>query len=333
MNYRSGIAIVLSNTTTRMNSNSNAVPGLKSKKRFAARLRKLRWSIYHAENRTDVHGLLNKYKKLVGEFLGKFELRLKSHEVGIWKKKLSQTVKDVNSPQKTYTKVNSIWYNRAKNVQHPQMLKQDVMSMPETMNKLDAILVKLMEIESVLNGYENSKKLCGNVILDAREDKIGDVHTTNVALTDLDVDPRGDYGTARNASKDVASKKGKITLVKEVSNGDDNSVVDQDILPTESTRFGQACIRVLSVLDNNPVEKFDAKDASKNALDCLYLVEIWRELQESRMEMPRCLEQKVGEYLINAVNQLEDMKVKTAGERELIDVATTGMKNCIRCYF
>ena len=233
MYYRSGIAIMLSNTTTKMNSSSNAVPRLKSKKRFAARLRKLRWCIYHAENRTDVHNLLEKYKKLVGEFLGKFKLRLKSHEVGIWKKKLSQTVKDVNSPQKSYTKVNSIWYNRAKNVQHPQMLKQDVMSMPETMKKLDAILVKLMEIVSLLNGNENSKKSCGNESLDAREDKIGDVHTTNVALTDLDVDPHGDYGAAGNASKDVTSKKGKTTLVKEVSNGDDNDVVDQDILPTD----------------------------------------------------------------------------------------------------
>ena len=87
------------------------------------------------------------------------------------------------------------------------------------------------------------------------------------------------------------------------------------------------------MLDNNPVEKFDAKDASKNALDCLYLVEIWRELQESRKEIPRCLEQKVGEYFIDAVNQLEDMKVNTAGGRELIDVATNGMRNCIRCYF
>ena len=254
MNYQSGISILLSYTTTRMNSNSNAVPGLKSKKRFAARLRKLRWCIYHAENRTDVHNLLEKYKKLVGEFLGKFKLRLKSHEVGIWKKKLSQTVKDVNSPKKSYTKVNSIWYNRAKNVQHPQMLKQDVMSMPETMKKLNAILVKLTEILSLLNGNENSKKPCGNDSLDAREDKL-DVHTTNVARTDLDVDPNGDYGAAGNASKDVTSKKGKTTLVKEVSNGDDNDVVEQGILPTESTRFGQACIRALSVLDNNPVEK------------------------------------------------------------------------------
>ena len=74
------------------------------------------------------------------------------------------------------------------------------------------------------------------------------------------------------------SGSGKTTLVKEVSNGDDNDVVDQDILPTESTRFGQACIRVLSVLDNNPVEKFDARDVSKNALDCLYLVEIYKSL-------------------------------------------------------
>ena len=53
-------------------------------------------SVGLAENRTDVHNLLEKYKKLVGEFLGEFKLRLKSHEVGIWKKKLSQTVKDVN---------------------------------------------------------------------------------------------------------------------------------------------------------------------------------------------------------------------------------------------
>ena len=30
----------------------------------------------------------------------------------------------------------------------------------------------------------------------------------------------------------------KTTLIKDFSNGDDNSIIDQDILPNESTRIG-----------------------------------------------------------------------------------------------
>ena len=59
---------------------SNIVPSQKSQKRFAARLRKLRWDIYH-EEKSKVNILLEKYKTLIGEFLEKFKMKLKSHEV------------------------------------------------------------------------------------------------------------------------------------------------------------------------------------------------------------------------------------------------------------
>ena len=50
---------------------SNIVPSQKSQKRFAARLRKLRWEIYH-EEKSKVNILLEKYKTLIGEFLNKY---------------------------------------------------------------------------------------------------------------------------------------------------------------------------------------------------------------------------------------------------------------------
>ena len=71
---------------------SISVPSIKSMKQASARLRKLRWKIYHERKKSKVRKLLDEYKTRVGEFLDKFKDRLKLHEVGIWKEKLNQTV-------------------------------------------------------------------------------------------------------------------------------------------------------------------------------------------------------------------------------------------------
>ena len=89
---------------------SNTVPNLKSMKEASARLRRLRWKIYHEGKKSKVKNLLDNYKTLVGEFLDKFKTRLKTHEVGIWKNKLNQTVKDAFSPRKAKAKANNVWY-------------------------------------------------------------------------------------------------------------------------------------------------------------------------------------------------------------------------------
>jgi len=73
-----------------------------------------RWRIYHEGKKSKVRYPLDQYKNLVGEFLDKFKTRLKQHEVGIWKKKLNQTVKDAFSPRKTQAKANNIWHVNAK---------------------------------------------------------------------------------------------------------------------------------------------------------------------------------------------------------------------------
>ena len=110
---------------------SNIVPSQKSQKRFAARLRKLRWEIYH-EEKSKVNILLEKYKTLIGEFLKKFKTKLKSHEVGIWKQKLNQTIMDATSPKKSnvkgnsYSIVNSLWIGGvAENVMNSKSLKKN----------------------------------------------------------------------------------------------------------------------------------------------------------------------------------------------------------------
>ena len=87
-----------------MNDGSKIVPSLKSMKRFTAKLRKLRWRIYH-EAKSNAIIILEKYKTLVGEFLEKFKMRLKAHEVGLSKEKLSQTIVYANSPQEIKKKV------------------------------------------------------------------------------------------------------------------------------------------------------------------------------------------------------------------------------------
>ena len=91
-----------------VNSTRKVGPGLvptrKSQKRFAAKLRKLRWEAYHEDEESKVKMILKKYKTLIGEFLVKYEMTLKSHEVDIWKEKLNQTVKDTVSPKKSDVK-------------------------------------------------------------------------------------------------------------------------------------------------------------------------------------------------------------------------------------
>ena len=53
---------MLVNTTRKVYS--NVVPSQKSQKRFAARLRKLRWEAYHEEEESKVKMILKKYKTL-----------------------------------------------------------------------------------------------------------------------------------------------------------------------------------------------------------------------------------------------------------------------------
>ena len=66
----------LFNTTTTKNGSYN-VPSFKSMKRYAARLRNLRWKIYHEEKKSNVKSILDKYKIPVGEILDLFKTRLK----------------------------------------------------------------------------------------------------------------------------------------------------------------------------------------------------------------------------------------------------------------
>ena len=72
-------------------------PSHTSLRRSTSRLRKLRWSIYEKirlkEN--DVKSVLGYYKSLIMRFIKRFSMRLKPKEPGIWKEKLSRTVKDV----------------------------------------------------------------------------------------------------------------------------------------------------------------------------------------------------------------------------------------------
>jgi len=147
---------------------SNIVPSHKSQKRFASRLRKLRWEIYH-EEKSKVKILLEKYKTLVGEFLEKFKMKLKSHEVGIWKEKLNQTIMDATSPKKSnvkgnsYSMVNSLWFGGvAENVMNSKSLKMNERPIPEEiMRKLDDVLLKLTEVKSLLDGKDVPSKFVG----------------------------------------------------------------------------------------------------------------------------------------------------------------------------
>ena len=61
------------------------------------RLRKIRWNIYQKIRLgdKDVKGVLGYYRSLIKRFLKRFSAKLKPREPGIWKEKLSKTVRDV----------------------------------------------------------------------------------------------------------------------------------------------------------------------------------------------------------------------------------------------
>ena len=159
---------MLVNSTRKVHS--KFIPTRKSQKRFAAKLRKLRWEAYHEEEESKVKKILEKYKTMIGEFMVKFKTTLKTHEVDIWKEKLNQTVKDTVSPKKSdvkgksYAMVNSLWSGgRAQNVMNFKSLKKKDVPMPdEIMRKLDDVLLKLDEIKCLLNGKNVPSKLVGN---------------------------------------------------------------------------------------------------------------------------------------------------------------------------
>jgi hypothetical protein len=70
-----------------------------AKKRFSARLRKIRWSIYKniRSRKRNVMRILCRYKKLVNKFLETFSSKLKPREISIWKEKLAKTCGDVQA--------------------------------------------------------------------------------------------------------------------------------------------------------------------------------------------------------------------------------------------
>ena len=159
---------ILVNSTRKVDS--KFIPTRKSQKRFAAKLRKLRWEAYHEEEESKVKKILKKYKTLIGEFLVKFKMTLKSHEVDIWKEKLNKTVKDTVSPKKSdvkgesYAMVNSLWLGgSAQDVMKSKSLKKnDVPTPVEIMRKLDDVLLRLDEVKCLLEVKDVPREIVGN---------------------------------------------------------------------------------------------------------------------------------------------------------------------------
>ena len=68
-----------------------------TKRRFSARLRKMRWAIYNTNpsRRRKLTRILKHYKKLVKQFLEEFSSEFKPKEISIWNEKVVKTVEDV----------------------------------------------------------------------------------------------------------------------------------------------------------------------------------------------------------------------------------------------
>ena len=70
-----------------------------AKKRFSARLRKIRWLIYKniRSRKRNLTKIPSRYKKLIKKFLETFSSKLQPREISIWKEKLAKTCDDVQA--------------------------------------------------------------------------------------------------------------------------------------------------------------------------------------------------------------------------------------------
>ena len=259
---------ILVNSTRKVGS--SFVPTRKSQKRFAAKLRKLRWEAYHEEEESKVKKILEKYKTMIGEFMVKFKTTLKTHEVDIWKEKLNQTVKDTVSPKKSdvkgksYAMVNSLWSGgSAQNVMNFKSLKKkDVPTPDEIMRKLDDVLLKLDEIKCLLNGKDVPSKFVGNngsmkgldteKVLDDK-DKTEVVVDETLGNVDDEADNHSDVG-----GKDTHFR-GVVAI--DVSTGDAERVLDvnphrmrkmklkKSIVTSEVAAMGKYAYKVIDARD------------------------------------------------------------------------------------
>ena len=87
------------------------VPSTTAKKRFAAKLRKIRWRIYRDIDlmKGNIKKSLKYYEKQVHLFLKDFSKKLKPKEPSIWKEKVAKTSVDVHASQRNKkTKVMTI---------------------------------------------------------------------------------------------------------------------------------------------------------------------------------------------------------------------------------
>ena len=270
---------MLVNSTRKVGS--RFVPTRKSQKRFAAKLRKLRWEAYHEEEESKVKKILEKYKTMIGEFMVKFKTTLKTHEVDIWKEKLNQTVKDTVSPKKSdvkgksYAMVNSLWSGgSAQNVMNFKSLKKkDVPTPDEIMRKLDDVLLKLDEIKCLLNGKDVPSKFVGNNSsmkgLDT-EKVLDDKDKTEVVVDETlgNVDDEADNHS--NVGGKDTHFRGVVTI--DVSTGDAERVLDvnphrmrkmklkKSIVTSEVVAMGKHAYKVIDARDKTKVVG-DALDA------------------------------------------------------------------------
>ena len=340
---------------------SNSVPSVKSMKRASARLRRLRWRIYHEGKKSKVQYLLDEYKDLVGEFLDKFKTRLKQHEVGIWKKKLNQTVKDAFSPRKTQAKANNIWHVNAINVTNSESLKENCKSTPEIEMKLDEILLKLAKLQSLLevkivpsNIVKNTNSIRAldvectlenveKAVDDALDEMIDKNATATKHVNDaiaegvLDVDPKAKSTRKRKESTPVISEvtpEGNTTFDEEVCDDDADDAVDQNnphLVGWDESQANDAYASIYSIMKKNPMWNFHSKSVSEKAQCVANTARKMSELLQSHPDeiTPR-REMNVSSYLMAAVVDLETADVRTADEKRLVEDAISGFRDYLR---
>ena len=77
------------------------------------------------------------------------------------------------------------------------------------------------------------------------------------------------------------------------------------------------------------MRNFGARCVARNARDCVNLAGKYWELKRSHRSIPSKLIDDVGYYMVEAARELENVEVKTEGEKKVVKIALMGIRNCI----
>ena len=160
-------------------------------KRFAAKLRRIRWRIYQTIQlrKRRVKKTLDYYKNQVDKFLSEFSSKLKPKEVFIWTNKVAKTSTDV-----------LVFLSKAQRV---NKVDKKSLSCLECSNKLDSVLFML----STVLHWVKTQKVEETAVQEVAASKVANEATAAKAADEATVAKAAEEAATANAAEEAAAVK------------------------------------------------------------------------------------------------------------------------------